>query len=70
MYRGLLSLIVPMPLMRTLVPEPGWPEFWVMVTPETIPLSRLSTRVPAAWVRASPLTELMAAVTTLFFCTP
>ena len=70
MKRGSELLTVPIPRILIWEPEPGWPEAWVIWTPETLPL-RASLIVEALTVLSwSPSTFEIDAVTTLFFWTP
>ena len=69
-YKGLELLTVPMPRILIWEPEPGWPEAWVIWTPETLPLRASLTVEARTTLRSSPSTLEMEAVTTLFFWTP
>ena len=70
MYKGSELLIVPIPRIRILEPSPGCPEAEVTVTPAARPFSALSTRNGFDFSRSASEIRAIAAVTTLFFCTP
>ena len=69
-YSGSELFTDPIPRMRTFESELGCPDDCVICTPDTFPFSASSIRDGLVRFRSSPPTFEMAAVTTLFFCTP
>ena len=69
--RGEESVQVPLPRTNTVAAsEPGSPEYWMVVTPESCPASTLLTLLTGVRRRSSLLTLDNAPVTETFFCVP